>query len=340
MSIKRVLTSIADRCTNKLDEKMIRYVDSFVDDSMSDLEKAISIYLCLGDVLCYDPYFALTCDYNKASMTRNISPDNNEMICKSWSFLYCRLLKLYGIKAKVERNKAHYKVLLNLNDVEYSIDATIWGGDGYYQSMSDTARIKFGFKIARFNVSGIGMSYDKNVFTNHSLELKKTIDKVYKKQNRKVISEEQVFRLCNKVVEKVQYHGRVNGVGSLTDINYRVDMINRFWGMNINDQGAVEKAQLFNSFFRKMFEDYDDYYYTYKSYSVFAYKNHKLKIYKLLAFDIDGQYYYFMDDGKKFISYTKQDVIREFSKRNARVSEFTEVPGLFVGLEAYRIKAK
>lgn len=340
MSVKRVLNSIADRFTNKLDEKMIRYVDSFVDDGMSDLEKAVSIYLCLGDVLCYDPYFTLTYDYNSTNMARNINPDNNDMICKSWSILYCRLLKLYGIKAKVERNKAHYKVLLNLNDVEYSIDATVWGGDGYFNSMSDIARIKFGFKIVRFNVSGIGMSYDKNRFTNNSLELKKTIDKVYKKQNRKVISDEKVFRLGKKAVELVQNNGRVSGVGSLDDINYRIEMINRFWGMNINDQGAVEKIQLFNSFFRKLFEDYDDYYYTYRCYNVFAYKNRKLKIYKLLAFDIDGQYYYFMDDGKKFISYTNKEVIDEFSNRNARISEFTEVLGLFVGLEPYKIRAK
>ena len=76
MGIKRTVISIADKCTSKVDKKMIEYVSRFVSDDMSDLEKAISIYLCLGDVLNYNPYFALTHDYKKTNMVRNINTDN------------------------------------------------------------------------------------------------------------------------------------------------------------------------------------------------------------------------------------------------------------------------
>ena len=83
MSVKRRLIGIADKFTNRIDNKMKDYVSKFVNDSASDLEKAISIYLCLGDVLCYNPLFILTYDYDSTQMVRNINPENNEMVCKS-----------------------------------------------------------------------------------------------------------------------------------------------------------------------------------------------------------------------------------------------------------------
>jgi len=340
MGIKRIAISIADKCTSKVDKKMIDYVSKFVSDDMSDLEKAISIYLCLGDVLTYNPYFALTHDYRKTNMVRDINLDNHNMICKNWSILYCRLLKYFGIKAKLDRHTSHYKVNLTIDGIIYSMDATAYGGYGYRYGLSDTAKIKFGLRISRFTAYDTVKKEDYDLLKDASKELDKLIDKVYEKQNRKVIPEEKIIKLKEKIVDMAQTNGRVVGVGSISDIEYRMKIINRFWGLNINDQGVVEKIQLFNSFFKYLFEDYEDYGCESKSYCMFAYKDHKLMIYKIIAIVVDHDYYYFIDDGKQFKQYTREEVINEFRKRNARISEFTEIPGLFVGLQQYKVKVK
>ena len=52
----------------------------------------------------------------------------------------------------------------------------------------------------------------------------------------------------------------------------------------------------------------------------------------LLEHDYDRKYYSeYIDEEPWAVKY----VIEEFSKRNARISEFTEVPGLFVGLAQF-----
>lgn len=339
MNIKRGLTSIADKITNKVDKQLIDYLDRYISDDMSVLEKALSIYLCLGDVLRYSPYFCLTHDYSKTNMVRDINLENNEMICKNWSILYYRLLKHYGIKAKINKSKSHYKVEMVLDDVIYSMDATGYGGNSYFYSISDTARIKCGLKIDRFMVSGTVDPLDINRFTDALEELNVVIDRVYERQGRTYVTDEKYYKLKNKVATLVEEHARVVGVGSLDDINYRIKVLNRFWGLNIIDS-TVEKIQLFNAFYKALFEDLDDYGYENKCYSIYAYKNHKLEIYKLIAIDIDGNYFYYMDDGKRFSYYSKDELKNEFRIRNIRVTEFTEIMGMFIESRVYRVKMR
>lgn len=337
MNIKRGITSIADKITNKVDKKLIDYLDKYVTDDMSTLEKAVSIYLCLGDVLRYSPYFCLTHDYSKTNMVRDINLDNNEMICKNWSILYYRLLKHYGIKARINKSKSHYKVEMVLDNVIYSMDATGYGGNAYFYSMSDTTRIKCNLKIERFMVSGTVDPLDINKFSDALEELNGVIDSVYERQGRSYVPDEKYHRLKLKVAKLVEEHARVVGVGGLDDINYRIKVLNRFWGLNIIDS-AVEKIQLFNAFYKAVFEDLDDYGYENNCYTIYAYKDHKMVIYKLIAIDIDGSYYYYMDDGKKFSYYTKEELKNEFRIRNIRVTEFTEIMGMFLESRVYRVR--
>ena len=339
MGIKRRVTSIADKFTNKLDEKIIDYVSRYVYDDASVLENAISIYLVLGDILCYSPYFCLTHDYSKTNMVRDINLDNNEMICKNWAILYYRLLKYFGIKARVDRNRDHYKVEMTLDDVVYSMDATGYGGNAYFYSISDTTRIKCNMKIERFLVSRTKDPMDINKFSSAIDGLNIAISNVYDRQGRIIVPDQKYVRLKEKVGRLVEEHGRVVGVGELEDINYRINVINRFWSLNIIDS-TVEKIQLFNAFYKAIFNDFDMYEYQSKCYNIFAYKNHKLVIYKLIALEINGIYYYYLDDGKRFSYYSKEDLLKEFNKRNIRISEFTEIIGLSFHADMYRMKMK
>lgn len=339
MSIRRKIDSIADRFSNKVDDKLINYVSRFVYDDMDDLENAISIYLCLGDILCYSTMFSLNHDYSKISLVRDISLDNNEMICKNWSILFHRILKYFDISSKVVRTKAHYKVEMVLDDVIYSLDATGYGGNGIYYSISDTTRIKCGLKIDGVLVSSTVDSLDINKFTDGLERLRTSIDKVYERQNRKVIPDDKIERMKYKVQNCVENNAAKVGIGTIPDIYYRIKIINRFWGLNIFDS-SVEKIQLFNSCIKYVFDDYNENGYETKCYNIYACREGRVRIYKLIAIEVDDYFYYFLDNGKKFIPYNKKELLEEFRKRNIRISEFTEILGLYVDVEQYRVKMR
>ena len=60
MNIKRVIREKLDDLFNKVDSKLLEYIDRFIKEDMTDIEKALVIYLCLGDVLYYSPLFSLS----------------------------------------------------------------------------------------------------------------------------------------------------------------------------------------------------------------------------------------------------------------------------------------
>ncbi|MBR6821366.1 MAG: hypothetical protein IKM55_03995, partial [Bacilli bacterium] len=264
---------------------------------------------------------------------------NNEMICKSWAILYYRLLKHFGIKARIHRSTAHYKVEMTLDGVIYSMDATGYGGNHYFYTLSDTTRIKCNLKISGFLVSGTVDVRDKNKLAEGYEKLNESIDKVYKRQGRNIVPDEKYDSLKYKVGRLVKEHAMVVGIGSEDDINYRIKVINRFWGLNII-QAPVEKVQLFNAFYKFIFDDFTTYEFQSKCYNVFAYKNHKLVIYKLLVLEVNGIYYYYLDDGKKFTYYSRDELLKEFMNRNVRITEFTDIMGLYGYADMYKIKMK
>ena len=104
--------------------------------------------------------------------------------------------------------------------------------------------------------------------------------------------------------------------------------------------GKSTLVQLFNAFYKFIFDDYTTYEYQSKCYNIFGYKDHKLRIYKLLVLEINGIYYYYLEDGKKFSYYTRDDLLKEFMKRNIRITEFTDIIGLYGFADMYKMKMK
>lgn len=337
MKWKRILDNLSDRFSNKIDDSIIEYVNRYISDDMNDLEKAITIYLCLGDILSYSAEFSLFYNYNKVSPVKEISLDNSEIICKNWSILYNKLLQRYNVNSRLYRSRAHYRVEIIIDNVIYSADATGYGGSGLYYSMSDIARIKYGFKIHKFVVSSTVDPNDTKLFSESFNNLKNTINEVYSKQGRKCYSDGKVDLLKYKVIKAILNNANKVGVGTIEDVDYRVKMINRFWGLKISEF-PLEKAQLFNYFFGDLFEDYEDYdYYEYKSFNIYSCLNGRVVIYKLIALDLDGKNYYYMDDGKVFKRYTSKELRLEFRNRNVRISDYVDIPGLY-GIEFHKVK--
>lgn len=337
MKSNKKLDCLTDRFTNRLDEQMLEYVSRFVEDDMSSLEKAISIYLCLGDVLCYSPSFCLTNEYNKTTMARDINLDNNEIICRNWAVLYSRLLKHYGLRAKVDRNKGHHRVKLELDDILYTMDATALVNGTNVCRISDLARIKSNMRIQKFCVAGTTDLYDPDSFVRARDDLNSSISNVYVRQNRKLVSEEKYIKTKDNIFSKVVEYGSKVGLGSFEDVQHRVDVINKFRNVNLVES-VIEKSQIFNDFYYSIFADYASKGFAHRTYNVYANKDNKLIIYKLLAFEIDGNFYYFLDDGQSFSYYTRDELLKEFSNRRIMLNELTEILGLLIYTDVYKYK--
>ena len=112
--------------------------------------------------------------------------------------------------------------------VVYGMDATGYGGNHYAYTLSDITRIKCNLKIDGFIVSRTVDARDRKRFKEAYDNLTESIDNVYKKLDKKIVPDEKYEALKYKIGRLVKEHGRVFGVGSESDINYRIKMINKF----------------------------------------------------------------------------------------------------------------
>ena len=110
---------------------------------------------------------------------------------------------------------------------------------------------------------------DINKFTDGLERLRTSIDKVFERQNRKVIPDDKIERMKYKVQNCVENNAAKVGIGTIPDIYYRIKIINRFWGLIIFDS-CVEKIQLFNSCIKYVFDDYNENGYETKCYNIYA----------------------------------------------------------------------
>lgn len=337
MKVKRVLDNVIDFITSSVDNKLLFYISKFIDEGMNELEKAIVIYLKLGEILVYSQEFSLNHDYSKINLVKDISLDNNLVICKNWAILYYRILKHFNIEARVVKNKNHYRVEMEIADTIYSADATGYGGMAGYYSMSDIARIKCGFKIEKFVLVSVSKSSDTLLFSNAYENLVNTINDVYKKLNMKYIKPDKLNESRNKVVDYVFRKSNKFGLGSEEDIQERINVINRYWCLNLITS-SLEKVQLFNYFFYSVFDGYDED--GTKCYNIYSSSDLKGPIYKLIVVEVDFKYYYYLDNGKKFLRYSKQELIAEMNKRKVVLNDYINVLGDDCEFDFYKLKVK
>lgn len=335
MKINKLLCEVSDKLTKKVNTNLIQYVDRYIDDSMSNIEKAVVIYLCLGDVLHYSPKYNFRNISKYITSVRDIDLLNNDIICKNWAILYSRLLSKYGILARVVKKRFHYFVEIVDDGIIYKADATAYASYNDHYTMSDISKIKVGFKIQKFKVSNTVDQNDTDRMYGKSLELESIIDKVYSKQNRKVIEEERINKSRNKVMRLIEKNSEKVGFMTPEDIYYRIKVLNRFWKLN-TIENPVERMQLFNYFYSTLFYDCDIV--DIRIFNIYSFTSNGVNINKLIAFDIYDKYFYYFDDGKEFKRYSKEELINEFFDRNVRLSEFTEIPGIFTGLELLKVR--
>jgi hypothetical protein len=332
---KKMFINAYDNLTKKVSDKLYYYIDSNINHSMSDIEKAIVIYLCLGDVLHYSTKYNF-CNISKyVRDVRSIDLDNTDINCKNWSILYHRLLSKYGILSRVEGRRGHYKVKIVSDGIIYKADATAYASYNGIFTMSDISRIKSNFRIQKFTVSNVVNQDEIYRINEKSRELSDIIDRVYSYQNRKVISDERILKCRNKISNMIEKNTEKYGLLSDENIDYRFNIINRFWKLN-TISSPIERIQLFNYFYNTVFFDCEDR--LIKCNNIYSFNNGFVNTYKLIAIEVDNGFYYYLDDGQKFLKYRKEELIKEFYKRKVKLSEFTEILGIYTGVEALRVR--
>ena len=146
---------------------------------------------------------------------------------------------------------------------------------------------------------------------------------------------DRINSFVDKVMRIVERNGNEVGFGSKDDIEYRIKLINRFWKLSLNNS-SFEKMQLFNSYYKIVFSDYDEY--QTKCYNVYSVVDGNVCIYKLIAIEINDSFYYYLDDGKEFKEYSVKELLFEFTKRNVMIKDYIEIIGINSGLDTFKLK--
>lgn len=321
---------------NVVDDELYLYVKNNLNDEMTKLEKAIAIYLILGDFLQFDVEFALKWEWANILSPSDISLEKNDVICKNWSFLYSRLLRKIGISASsIDRSDFnHYYVEFDIDGVTYKADLTNYGG--YYRSdyyyLSDLTNIKYGFLIDGIRISYWKSHGDINIKRR---EFSDALMKVYKMQNRRYVDEHKIEALRKKVRENIVSYAENVGFMSKEDINHRISIVNRFVRL-IPGNFTVEKTQLFNKFIFEVFREFtiDEF----DCYTFWFENEGRYKIIKLLSVASETGFRFFLDIDGVFTEYGVEDIKRIFDNNNALQCDISVILGLDLDVEKYSVR--
>lgn len=210
----------------KVNEEFKNIILKDIPKKFNDIEKAFLIYIKMCSMLDYDEKYATTINdedylkeekeniHNKISNLKNITLNNNTIVCHEFIVLYAKLLDEIGADYRViaedKYELGHPVIQILYNNFLIEADPTISVTD------SDICFIKNGLKAQKFDIvtkddysKAEFDSYINNVYNylkqRYNIEYKSVKDKFY---NNKDISQELSFNekilYLNKAIEKVK----------------------------------------------------------------------------------------------------------------------------------------
>ena len=204
------------------------YIDNNIDFCNNKLELAYTIYILLGKVLYYSPFYARYKLNNLLPDISSISLDNPYVNCETWSKLYNEILNLYGIDSRVDGDK-HKRVEFDADKYKVRADATIYLPDDVFDISSDLTNIKFGLDILYFQL--INNQYRK--------DFNKSIDRVNERFNIDKGKDFEILETIKSNIDRNSNH-----------INYGINFYNEFYKLC---DGEVERRQLFERYYPLLF---------------------------------------------------------------------------------------
>ncbi len=188
LRLKRTVSLEGYTVTDEIDPELFKRVIDKIDITREPFYVARAVYIELAKLVSYDPSFlALNQDvsieqandiYNKK--VKDITLDDNRLVCKDWAELYCSILNLLGIRAVVSGDFHKY--------VTFDCDGTLMKADATNTvntlddslSMPDLTRIQIGLQTGGYvclekdkDITDILHEVDKELgFATSSIEKK------------------------------------------------------------------------------------------------------------------------------------------------------------------------
>lgn len=291
-----------------IDDSIIQYVESFINDFNDDLEKAIAIYIKIAQLFWYNPSFLVDRDYDKVDKLSDISVTNNKIICLHWAIIYSKLLDLYGVENRLLGDDGHLSVKVVTSDYIMFADATKHGIEYRDYLLSDLTNTKLGLKIS--NLCTLSCSLNK--------ELDKVIDKVYTKLGMKYLD----IKRLDDFVDKFKYYTykrmlkkELDGLTRIDkqEIDKRLRFINRFYYL-LRNLGDVEKLQILTRYYKDIFYEFN--YDNLRCLTMCEENENTCSLLKLIVIADYSDVYYYLESDCGFVEYSKDKLIETLVDRN------------------------
>ena len=313
----------------ELNPQIIEYVDSKLPKDLTDtLEKAIAIYILLGDIVRYDTKYFRHKDYSKLDSIDKIDLSNNEIICRSGAIMYHKLLSHYQIPSTIY-GEGHLSVILPYEKALYDIDGFAFGQD---EILSDVARIKFRLKIESIKVIEVAsLNEEEEYYKQRKVEEKK--EKVYKRLERKFVSEESFVKRLEKISEILKNTSKGN---IQEEINRRINILNWFYRLPLGETMSYERYQMLKKYDAFLFQDFPSA--AIHKTSIWEPTSTDLHIRRVIKIrDSQNENYFFIQRQNEFAKFTPQQ-LNDYFQEGLFIARYEEQLNQFFELPKNRAK--
>ncbi len=313
----------------ELNPQIIEYMDSKLPKDLTDtLEKAIAIYILLGDIVRYDTKYFRHKDYSKLDSIDKIDLSNNEIICRSGAIMYHKLLSHYQIPSTIY-GEGHLSVILPYEKALYDIDGFAFGQD---EILSDVARIKFRLKIESIKVIEVAsLNEEEEYYKQRKVEEKK--EKVYKRLERKFVSEESFVKRLEKISEILKNTSKGN---IQEEINRRINILNWFYRLPLGETMSYERYQMLKKYDAFLFQDFPSA--AIHKTSIWEPTSTDLHIRRVIKIrDSQNENYFFIQRQNEFAKFTPQQ-LNDYFQEGLFIARYEEQLNQFFELPKNRAK--
>lgn len=306
-----------------LNEEIIQYIENNLPQSINDsLEKAIAIYILLGDIVSYDVRYIKEKDPTILEKINNITLQNNQITCRQWALIYHKLLNYYHIQSNLY-GEGHLSVILPVNNSIIKTDGFEFNQE---KREYDVERIKFGIKIKDFKVMETASQNEQDKKNKQNL-LEEKIEKVYKSLNRKVITEEEWHKKLKRISNHLKKFSR--GVNK-TEAKKRIALLNWFLNLPLGKDANMERYQYITSYLHFLFDDFP--FTAVKTTSLYEETENNIKLLKAIKItDENNNPHYYLERQNKFEEYSKEQ-IKELMDSNILIPRHAMQKEQFFGI--------
>lgn len=223
-----------------ISKEIREYISKNLPICNNKIEIAYAIYILLGQVLYYSPEYATTKNKKVILDPSEVTLNNPFVICYTWSPIYSELLKEYGINSYIDnRNKEHSLVIIEIDDIKITADATKSSNCNVYDVSNDLASIKFGLDVNFFYLTPGQENFQ---------EKKKKYMSAKKNINEKL-------NIDTETEKEIEMYIRMLDESEIDLEERTILLLNLLNTLYRKNAGEVERRQLFDRYYKQFFKD-------------------------------------------------------------------------------------